>query len=392
MLATTLLATVALALHVPQPGSLRVHPRVAAGPVPRMCAAAGFVTPDTPPLIESECSFDHVPLSIALQTGDFLEADQITRDSLIKLAGEQAVGRGYVYFTEVAKLPEKDLATIERLWLAYSGGKFGYSVQAKELKTKKINGNLEKLFVRIGWMNDQVRPLARLPMHQAPPVREARPSRLPGLTRPARCRYVLQGKLLRWLPEKKSNDFIYELDKVRPPGVPALPSFTACGPNYADAKRKSQKEKRRLCAARLLVGSPHVSPFARALIQAPNGHLPLTNTLRGQQLYSVRHLAVWRCPAMSCAFALMQLRLSPRRAATCCSGVARHHFQAAVTRHGSRIDPAARTLPRPSLIRPPPWLLRTCCATSVGIARSSNSLEERRTPRLSRRGNQWRVR
>lgn len=161
MLASTLAATLALALHMPQPGSLRLRPPVAAAFAPRLCAAAGFVTPDAPPLIETECAFDHVPLSIALQTGDFLEADQITRDSLIKLAGEQAVGRGYVYFTEVAKLPEKDLATMERLWLAYSGGKFGYSVQAKELKTKKIGGNLEKLFVRIGWMNDEVRQHAR---------------------------------------------------------------------------------------------------------------------------------------------------------------------------------------------------------------------------------------
>lgn len=50
-----------------------------------------------------------VPLAVALQTGDFLEADQITRDALIKLAGEKAVGRGYVYFTDVAKLPEADL-------------------------------------------------------------------------------------------------------------------------------------------------------------------------------------------------------------------------------------------------------------------------------------------
>ena len=141
-------AGLALALSIPAPRAI----------APRMCAAAGFVTPEAPPAIETECGFDHVPLSIALQTGDFLEADQITRDSLIKLAGAKAVSRGYVYFSEVPNLPETDLATIERLWLAYSGGKFGYSVQAKEFKTKKVNGNPEKLFARIGWMNDEVRP------------------------------------------------------------------------------------------------------------------------------------------------------------------------------------------------------------------------------------------
>ena len=46
------------------------------------------------------------------------------------LAGPAAQKRGYVYFSDVPKLPKEDLATIERLWLAYSDGKFGYSVQA----------------------------------------------------------------------------------------------------------------------------------------------------------------------------------------------------------------------------------------------------------------------
>lgn len=34
-----------------------------------------------------------------------------------------------MYFTEVKNIPSTDLATIERLWTKFSGGKFGYSVQ-----------------------------------------------------------------------------------------------------------------------------------------------------------------------------------------------------------------------------------------------------------------------
>jgi len=185
---TTAAALVTLGLAFTAPASRLAPPRVSSARM--MCAA---VMPETPPALESDCGFDHVPLSIALQSGDFLEADQITRDALIKLAGDSAVSRGYVYFAEVPNLPEADLATIERLWLAYSGGKFGYSVQVKVLQSKKVNNNLEKLFDKIGWRNEK-------------------------------------GQLLRWLPEKANNEFIYELDA------------------------------------------------------APEGHLPLTNTLRGQQL------------------------------------------------------------------------------------------------------------
>jgi hypothetical protein len=146
-----------------------------------------------PPKLESACGFDFVPLLTALQSGEFREADQLTRDGLITLAGDAAVKRGYVYFTEVPSLPVEDMATIERLWQAYSEGKFGYSVQRAALNSKKVSGNLEKLFDRIGWKNKE-------------------------------------GGLLRWLPEARGDEFIYTLG------------------------------------------------------DAPKGHLPLTSTLRGQQL------------------------------------------------------------------------------------------------------------
>jgi hypothetical protein len=146
------------------------------------------------PETKSACGFDYVPLLTALQAGEYREADQLTRDALITLAGEKAVERGYVYYTEVPKLPVEDMATIERLWSAYSGGKFGYAVQRSAFNSKKVGGKMDRFFQRIGWSKD--------------------------------------GKLLRWLPEARNDEFIYDLAK------------------------------------------------------APKGHLPLTSTLRGQQLLS----------------------------------------------------------------------------------------------------------
>ena len=55
--------------------------------------------------------------------------EQFTRDALVVLAGSKEKGRDFVYFTEVKRIPSTDLATIERLWNKFSGGKFGYSVQ-----------------------------------------------------------------------------------------------------------------------------------------------------------------------------------------------------------------------------------------------------------------------
>ena len=273
---TTAAALVTLSLAFTAPASRLAPPRVSSARM--MCDA---VMPETPPALESDCGFDHVPLSIALQSGDFLEArppgppatthtacprrrrrrpfasrrrgwqqtafaaaaspspgaalgllmppaapqaDQITRDALIKLAGDSAVSRGYVYFAEVPNLPEADLATIERLWLAYSGGKFGYSVQVKALQGKKVNNNLEKLFDKIGWRNEK-------------------------------------GQLLRWLPEKAGANC-------------RDASSLLCGPLSSPAPHPPLRPPPRQAN----------NEFIYELDAAPEGHLPLTNTLRGQQL------------------------------------------------------------------------------------------------------------
>ena len=48
---------------------------------------------------------------------------------MITISGAKEKGRDFVYFTDVKRIPNTDLATIERLWNKYSKGKFGYSVQ-----------------------------------------------------------------------------------------------------------------------------------------------------------------------------------------------------------------------------------------------------------------------
>ncbi len=84
----------------------------------------------------------------------FEEADRFTSSVLRQLAGSSAESRGYVYFSEVSEMPGEDLVTIDRLWNAYSQGKFGFSVQARLLKN--LGGAYERLWPRVGWKNNGV--------------------------------------------------------------------------------------------------------------------------------------------------------------------------------------------------------------------------------------------
>eukprot|EP01038_Epipyxis_sp_PR26KG_P006743 gene6743-9238_t len=102
-----------------------------------------------PTNLPSAMGIDYVPLATMLATGDFLGADQFTRDNLIKISGAETAGRNFVYWTEVKKMPSIDLATMERLWLEYSKGNFGYSVQKRVWDIE--NGNFDNFIRRIGW-------------------------------------------------------------------------------------------------------------------------------------------------------------------------------------------------------------------------------------------------
>lgn len=79
--------------------------------------------------MKSDVGMDYTPLKNWLEKGEFQKADDETRALLIKLAGEEAVQRKWVYFSDVKLIPIADMKTLDDLWRAYSGGKFGYSVQ-----------------------------------------------------------------------------------------------------------------------------------------------------------------------------------------------------------------------------------------------------------------------
>ncbi len=102
----------------------------------------------------SEFGFDYSPLQRFLLNESYEDADRFTSSKLRELAGERAVNRGYVYFSEVESIPGVDLLTLDRLWIVYSRGKFGFTVQAKILDS--LGGRYDKLWPRIGWKKDGI--------------------------------------------------------------------------------------------------------------------------------------------------------------------------------------------------------------------------------------------
>ena len=93
-------------------------------------------------------------LQLNLLKQNFEEADRLTSSYLRKLAGKVAENRGYVFYSEVKNIPGEDLDTIDRLWNIYSQGKFGFSNQAKLLKT--VGKRYDLLWPKIGWKKDGI--------------------------------------------------------------------------------------------------------------------------------------------------------------------------------------------------------------------------------------------
>jgi GUN4-like/ARM-like repeat domain, GUN4-N terminal len=115
-------------------------------------AAQNFINKEFPQGIvplKSEKGLDYLPLERLLVAQDFQAADRINIEKLCELAGESAIKRKWLYFTEVEQFPITDLQTINQLWLVHSEGKFGFSVQ-KELWLG-TGKNFVKLWEKIAW-------------------------------------------------------------------------------------------------------------------------------------------------------------------------------------------------------------------------------------------------
>ena len=110
---------------------------------------------DAPDDLNSERGVDYTRLRDLLQAGQWKEADQETLAVILKAANRET--EEYLIVDSIENFPCTDLYTIDQLWLKYSNGQFGFSLQ-KEI-WKSVGGELGKYDVaiyeqfgsRVGW-------------------------------------------------------------------------------------------------------------------------------------------------------------------------------------------------------------------------------------------------
>lgn len=111
--------------------------------------------------LSSERGMNYTYLRDLLKAGKWWHADQETYEVMIRSVGKKSGQR----FTrdELLNFPCTDLRTIDRLWMKYSQGKFGFSVQKKIYVEcgAKLDGQYpgdhiwNKFCERIGWRKDE---------------------------------------------------------------------------------------------------------------------------------------------------------------------------------------------------------------------------------------------
>ncbi len=109
---------------------------------------------DEPITLKSPKGIDYSKLQQLLAAGKWTEADEETDDIMLAAAGREKLQ--YLRLEDINNFPCEDLRTINQLWLHYSNGKFGFSVQKEIYEslggTRDYNeAVLEKFGDRVGW-------------------------------------------------------------------------------------------------------------------------------------------------------------------------------------------------------------------------------------------------
>ena len=104
--------------------------------------------------LKSDVGMDYRKLRDYLAQGKWKEADEETRRVMLAVAKREK--EGWLDVEDIDNFPCADLRTIDRLWVKYSDGKFGFSVQKRIYQgfggTREFDGEvLEKFWNKVGW-------------------------------------------------------------------------------------------------------------------------------------------------------------------------------------------------------------------------------------------------
>ncbi|MDJ1170882.1 serine/threonine-protein kinase [Roseofilum sp. BLCC_M154] len=104
--------------------------------------------------LRSDKEVDYRYLQQLLQQQQWKEADMETARRMLEVAGREE--QGWLDVEDIDNFPCTDLRTIDRLWVKYSKGQFGFSVQKKIYQslggTREYNAEIWRNFGdRVGW-------------------------------------------------------------------------------------------------------------------------------------------------------------------------------------------------------------------------------------------------
>jgi hypothetical protein len=97
--------------------------------------------------LSSESRVNYTQLRDLLKAGQWEEADQETLAVMLKAAGREK--EGWLNVESIQNFPCTDLRTIDQLWVKYSEGRFGFSVQKRIWESE--GEDYEKFGDRVGW-------------------------------------------------------------------------------------------------------------------------------------------------------------------------------------------------------------------------------------------------
>ena len=138
----------------------KASPSPSPRPVPPVTPPVTPLPPKSTPSSGSEIALvssrgiDYTKLRDLLAQGKWKEADQETTDLLLRVSNREK--EGWFREEDVKNLSCEDLRTMDKLWVAYSRGKFGFSVQREIYQslggTREYNSDIyDKFGERVGW-------------------------------------------------------------------------------------------------------------------------------------------------------------------------------------------------------------------------------------------------
>lgn len=123
-------------------------------PVTRTPRPTPQPSPSSEIALVSSRGINYTKLRDLLAQGKWKEADQETTDLLLRISNRKQ--EGWLRAEDVKNLSCEDLRTMDKLWVAYSQGKFGFSVQREIYQslggTSEYNADIWRKFGdRVGW-------------------------------------------------------------------------------------------------------------------------------------------------------------------------------------------------------------------------------------------------